>query len=53
VWQLYKLAIKRFGPLPTCIEWDNHVPAWEVLMAETYKAEVIMQSLQAKEAVCY
>src|SRR5882672_3826805 len=26
VWQLYALAIARFGVLPTLIEWDNDIP---------------------------
>ncbi len=42
VWSLYKLAIKRAGPIPTLIEWDSKVPAWSELAAEAAKAERIM-----------
>ncbi len=42
VWSLYKLAIKRTGPVPTLIEWDSNVPAWPELAAEAAKAERIM-----------
>ena len=31
VWALYARALS--GPKPTLIEWDNDVPAWEVLFA--------------------
>lgn len=42
VWGLYKLAIKRTGPVPTLIEWDANIPAWPMLAAEAAKAERIM-----------
>ncbi|WP_019026512.1 DUF692 domain-containing protein [Colwellia piezophila] len=44
VWQLYQQAIKRFGALPTLIEWDTNVPELSVLLAEKKKAEVIIQN---------
>jgi uncharacterized protein (UPF0276 family) len=34
VWQLYADAVARFGPRSTMIEWDAHVPAFEVLEHE-------------------
>lgn len=34
VWELYKLAVKRFGNVPTLIEWDTDIPALDVLLAE-------------------
>jgi len=33
VWALYDAAIARFGRLPTLLEWDNAVPALDVLLA--------------------
>lgn len=42
VWNLYRHAIRRTGPVPTLIEWDANVPAWPVLMAEATQAEKIM-----------
>jgi uncharacterized protein (UPF0276 family) len=38
VWALYEEALARFGPLPTLIEWDNHVPPLEVLLDEAKQA---------------
>ena len=42
VWALYREAIRRLGPAPTLVEWDNDVPAWPVLLAEARRAEAAM-----------
>jgi len=42
VWALYARAIRRTGPVPTLIEWDNDVPEWPVLYAEAQRAEAMM-----------
>lgn len=34
VWSLYAEAIRRFGPVATMIERDDHIPALDVLIAE-------------------
>lgn len=34
VWSLYRSALARFGPVPTAIERDNAIPAFQELMAE-------------------
>jgi uncharacterized protein len=34
VWALYRHAVKRFGNIPTLIEWDTDIPALDVLFAE-------------------
>jgi uncharacterized protein len=39
VWSLYRQAIARFGAVPTLIEWDNDVPALEVLLNEALHAQ--------------
>jgi hypothetical protein len=39
VWTLYAHALSRTGPKPTLIEWDNDVPAWNVLFAEAKRAD--------------
>ena len=39
VWALYRGALRRFGALPTLIEWDTDLPAFEVLQAEARKAD--------------
>lgn len=39
VWGLYVAALRRFGPVPTLIEWDTNLPALEVLLDEARHAE--------------
>jgi uncharacterized protein len=39
VWRLYESVMARCGPLPTLIEWDNAVPAFDVLQAERHRAQ--------------
>ncbi|MCA9690347.1 MAG: DUF692 domain-containing protein [Myxococcales bacterium] len=34
VWALYEEALRRFGPVSSLVEWDEDVPAWEVLQGE-------------------
>lgn len=39
VWQVYRHALRRLGPVPTLIEWDTGVPALAVLLEEAARAE--------------
>jgi uncharacterized protein len=41
VWELYRHAVRRFGEVPTLIEWDTGVPELEVLLAESAKAATV------------
>ena len=50
VWTLYARVIRRFGPRPTLIEWDNDVPALEVLLAEAARADAVLESSHAAAA---
>lgn len=34
VWSLYEEALRRFGPVPTLIEWDTNMPPLDVLLDE-------------------
>jgi uncharacterized protein len=45
VWPLYEYALKRFGPVPTLIEWDADIPALDVLLGEAEKARRIADSV--------
>jgi len=45
VWRLYEQAIKRFGAVPTLIEWDTDVPELSVLLEEKTRAEVIIANV--------
>ncbi|WP_346911828.1 DUF692 domain-containing protein [uncultured Roseibium sp.] len=49
VWALYEQVVKRSGPLPTLIEWDNDVPAWSVLLAEAQAADGILHRVAGAE----
>ncbi len=42
VWALYEQLIKRIGPRPTLVEWDNDVPAFQVLAHEAEQAQAIL-----------
>lgn len=50
VWDLYRAALRRFGDVPTLIEWDTDIPALEVLMAEAAKAETLRADAHALAA---
>lgn len=39
VWAFYERVIKQLGPIPTLIEWDSALPAWDVLWAQVKKAQ--------------
>lgn len=43
VWDLYERAVRRIGPVPTLIEWDNDIPEWAVLFEEACRADRIMK----------
>jgi hypothetical protein len=43
VWDLFREVIRRTGPLPTLVEWDNDVPDWPVLAAEAARAEAVLR----------
>ncbi len=38
VWDLYRYALERSGPVATLIEWDNDVPSFERLIEEAQRA---------------
>ena len=38
VWQLYAEVMQRAGPRATMVEWDDHIPDFEVVHAEVLKA---------------
>jgi uncharacterized protein (UPF0276 family) len=39
VWRLYEHALRRFGAVPTLVEWDTAVPPLEILVAEARRAD--------------
>ena len=38
VWDLYRMAVRRFGQVSTLIEWDDHIPPLERVVAESRRA---------------
>src|SRR6266851_6597622 len=51
VWDLYRTAVARFGPVPALIEWDDHIPELEVLVGESRKAASIEAEVLGRRAV--
>lgn len=41
VWDLYAYALRRFGPRPTLIEWDNALPSFARLVSEAKQANIV------------
>jgi uncharacterized protein (UPF0276 family) len=39
VWELYSQALRRFGAVPTLIEWDTNIPPLEILLDEARHAQ--------------
>ena len=38
VWELYRHAVVRFGRISTLVEWDEHIPPFEDVLAEAERA---------------
>jgi uncharacterized protein (UPF0276 family) len=50
VWDLYAYAVRRFGPTPTMIEWDNDLPPFATLLAEAAKADAVARDARNRES---
>jgi uncharacterized protein (UPF0276 family) len=50
VWALYRHAVARLGAVPTLIERDNDVPAFDVLRAEALAAAACMADVLTPQA---
>jgi uncharacterized protein (UPF0276 family) len=44
VWDLYRQAIDRLGPIPTLIEWDTDIPGFSTLHEEAQKAQAVLDA---------
>ena len=49
VWELYDVAIEKFGAIPTLIEWDDDLPEFTRLRAEASAAEQRLRVARDKE----
>jgi uncharacterized protein (UPF0276 family) len=50
VWSLYRRLIKRTGPLPSLIEWDDDLPDWPQLAEEVRRASRAMDEAARSNA---
>ncbi len=50
VWSLYEHLLQLRGPVATLIEWDNDLPALEVLLAEQAKAQALLDAVAVRGA---
>ena len=50
VWALYEEALRRFGGVPTLIEWDADLPALAILLDEARHAEEIADAARRRDA---
>lgn len=50
VWQLYARATRRTGDVATLYEWDENIPAFEVVLAEAGKARAFRAQSAAAPA---
>lgn len=47
VWALYRYVVHKAGRIPnTMVEWDDHIPEWDVLYAELNKAKHAAQDAE-------
>lgn len=51
VWDLYEVALNRFEPIPTLIEWDENIPPFTVLQAEADKAQALMNKATQRHTI--
>ena len=47
VWALLDHALRRIGPAPVLVEWDNDVPDWPTLRAEAERAASALAAIPA------
>ena len=47
VWAVYEHALRRFGAVPSLVEWDTDVPALDVLLGEAGHAARIQAAVAA------
>ncbi len=49
VWDLYRRALRRCGATSTLVEWDEQIPAWDVLAAEAARARAVRDEVLAPQ----
>jgi uncharacterized protein (UPF0276 family) len=51
VWRLFDHAVRRFGPVPTLIEWDTDIPPLATLLGEVDRARDVVASVQGTASI--
>jgi len=46
-WDLLARFLRRAGPKPVLVEWDTDVPEYEILIAESAKANALIEAVDA------
>ena len=46
VWQVYAHALRRHGAVPTLVEWDTALPAFDVLLGEAREADRVAAAVR-------
>jgi uncharacterized protein (UPF0276 family) len=49
VWALYEMALRRLGKVSTLVEWDDHIPDLEGVVAEADRARRILARVAGEE----
>lgn len=49
VWDLYRAAVRRFGRVSTLVEWDDHLPPVEDVLAEAERARAAEAEVLTEE----
>jgi uncharacterized protein (UPF0276 family) len=50
VWSLYREVLRRSGPVPTLIEWDQSIPSLDAVLDEADRARAIQAEVAAERA---
>ncbi len=50
VWALYRRAVERFGRVSTLVEWDDRIPPFDEVLAESRKARAIEREVLGEVA---
>ena len=43
VWELFRYAVRRFGPRPTIVEWDDRLPPFSTLLEQARRARAVLE----------
>src|SRR5262249_37882976 len=53
VWDLFREAVARVGPVPVLIEWDVDIPSLDAVLDEADRARAIVAEVTGKETAAH